>query len=78
MTQHPQIEIIEDVISKLPLDQRVKIANLDENDIELLQQVFDRYVQSNLGEDIEDDDATDIMYEIWKRLRDGYRLRVVK
>ena len=81
MTQYSQIEIInqviEEIIAELPLKDKVSIANLEENDIELLQHVFDVYVRGKIGNDFEDDEAADIMNELWERLRDSHRLRAV-
>jgi hypothetical protein len=82
MTENCQTEIItqviEEIVSGLPLDERVKTANLDEDDIELLQYVFDVYVRSRVGEDFEDDDAKDIMNRSWERLKKTHKLRAVK
>jgi hypothetical protein len=81
MAENPQTEpvnqVVEDIISELPLDERVKIANLEEGDVELLQYVFDVYVRTRLGDDFEDD-AKDIMNRLWERLKDTHRLRAVK
>jgi hypothetical protein len=82
MTRYSQTEIVtqvvEEIISGLSLDERVKIANLDEDDIELLQYVFDVYVRSKVGDDIDIDDAKDIMNRLWERLKKTQRLRVIK
>jgi hypothetical protein len=61
-------QVIEEIISGLPLDEKVKIADLKENDVELLQHVFDVYVRSRVGDDLDIDDAKDIMNRLWERL----------
>ena len=63
------------MIHVLSLDVKVTIANLEIQDVMLLQLVFDNYVTSKIGDGYEPDD---IMTRIWKQLREGHRLRAVK
>ena len=82
MEHDAQIEIIaqviEEIISELPLKEKVAIAKLGETDIQLLQHVFDVYVRGKVSDDFNDDDADDIMNELWERLKTTHQLKVVK
>jgi hypothetical protein len=70
--------VIEEIIAELPLKEKVAIANLDEKDIELLQHVFNIYVRGKVADDFDDEDADDIMNELWKRLQETYKLHILK
>ena len=79
MTKHSQdtiSQIVDEIISQLPLEERVSLANMKEKDIEVLQGVFDLYIRSKV--DPEDEEYEHIMHELWKRVRETHRLRVVK
>ena len=69
-------EIVDEIISKMPLEERVSLANMKEKDIEVLQGVFDLYIRSKV--DPEDEEYENIMHELWNRVRETHRLRVVK
>ena len=60
----------------MPLEGRVSLANMEEEDIEVLQGVFDLYIRSKV--DPEDEEYEHIMHELWNRVRETHRLRVVK
>ena len=82
MKEKPRInvleQIIDEIISEMPLKERTVIANMDEKDIEVLQSVFDLYVRSKIDIESGDEEYASIMDEIWKRLRETHLLRVVK
>ena len=69
-------QIVEEIISQLPLEERVSLANMKQKDVEVLQGVFDLYIRSKV--DPEDEDYEHIMHELWKRVRETHLLRVVK
>ena len=69
-------QIVDEILAEMPLEERVSIANLNEEDVDALQGVFDLYLQSKV--DQEDEDYKNIMHELWKRLKETHRLRVVK
>jgi hypothetical protein len=92
-------EIVEEIIAEMPLDDRVKTANLDEDGIAVLQLALGKYLRyliDNQSEDVnkkllkdcikqsgnetldEAEAAYYILKEIWSRLRETHRLRVVK
>ncbi len=71
-------QIIDEIISEMPLKERTAIANMDENDVEVLQSVFDLYARRRIDSKIEDKEYADIMNELWERLRETHLLRVVK
>ena len=49
---------------------------MKKKDVEVLQGVFDLYIRDKI--DPEDEEYTEIMNELWKRVRETHRLRVVK
>ena len=82
MKEQPRIDvidqIIDEIISELPLKERTDIANMNKEDAEILQRTFDLYVRRKIGSKAEDDEYSDIMNELWERLRETHRLRIVK
>jgi hypothetical protein len=91
--------IVNEIISELPLDDRVRAANLDEDGLVILQLGLGKYLwhpinnqteifkkelmadcikQSGSETLDEAEAATYILREIWNRLRETHRLRVVK
>jgi hypothetical protein len=69
-------QIVDGIISQMPLEEKVSLANMEKKDIEVLQGVFDLYIRSKV--DPEDEDYENIMQELWKRVRETHKLRVVK
>jgi hypothetical protein len=69
-------QIIDEIISEMPLKERVSLANMKREDVEVLQSVFDLYVRDKI--DPEDIENENIMNKIWNRLRETHSLRVVK
>jgi hypothetical protein len=69
-------QIVDEILSEMPLEERVSLSNMKKKDIEVLQGVFDLYIRSKV--DPEDDEYTEIINELWKRLWKTHRLRVVK
>ena len=71
-------QFVDEIISKLPLKESVSLANMSQEYIEILQQIFELYIQHKTGSEIEDEEFKNIMNELWKRLKESHRLRVVK
>ena len=92
-------QIVNEIVSELPLNDKVRAANLDENGFAALQLELGKYVwhlmfnqtevvnkelmadcikQSGNGTLTEFEAASFILKEIWNRLRETHRLRVVK
>ncbi len=69
-------QIVDDIISELPLKERISLAKMNKVDVEVLQHVFNLYVKSKI--DSEDEEYANIMQRLWKRLGETHRLRVVK
>jgi len=69
-------QIVDEIISELPLRERTSLANMKGEDVQVLQSVFDLYIRSKI--DPEGEEYTNIMQELWKRLQETHRLRVVK
>jgi len=82
LKEHSQIDvidqIIDEIISELPLKERTDIAYMNKEDAEILQQTFDLYVRHKIDSKTEDDEYSDIMNKLWERLRETHRLRIVK
>ncbi|MES0447943.1 MAG: hypothetical protein ABUJ92_15520, partial [Desulfobacterales bacterium] len=71
-------QFIDEIISKLPLKERVSIANIDKKHIEILQSIFELFILEKTGSEIEDEEYNNIMNELWKRLQETHKLRIVK
>ncbi len=71
-------EIIEEIISELPLKERVAIANMNKEDVEMLKNVFNKYVRGKTDTEVDDSEYTNIMNNLCTKLRQTHKLRVVK
>jgi hypothetical protein len=69
-------QIVDEILVEMPLEEKVSLANMKKKDVEVLQGVFDLYIRSKV--DSEDEDYEHIMHELWKRVHETHRLRVVK
>jgi hypothetical protein len=69
-------QIVDEILVEMPLEEKVSLANMKKKDVEVLQGVFDLYIQSKV--DYEDEEYTDIINELWKRVRETHLLRIVK
>ena len=76
MTKPPQDTIVDEILSEMPSEERVSLANMKQKDVEALQGVFDLYIRSKV--ESEDMEYEDLMNELWKRVRETHLLRVVK
>jgi Circularly permutated YpsA SLOG family len=70
-------QIIEEIISELPLGEKVSMANMDKEAVEIVQSVFDLYIKNKIGSEHEEE-YTVIMKALWDRLQETHRLKVVK
>jgi len=91
--------VVDDIIAEMPLDDRVRTANLDDDGVLVLQIALGKYLRSLLENQSEDvnrklfkdcikqsgkgtlDEAEAPLYilkELWNRLQETHRLRVVK
>ncbi|MBU4257971.1 MAG: hypothetical protein KKI12_01585 [Proteobacteria bacterium] len=71
-------EIIEEIISELPLKERVAIANMNKEHVEMLKNVFNKYVRGKTDTEVDDSEYTNIMNKLWEKLQKTHKLRVVK
>ena len=77
-------EIVDQVIDDLSLKDRVTMANLEDDDITIINTLMTDYIQSKLNDWSIQHDETDltepktIIKEIWKRLRETHKLRIVE
>ena len=69
-------QIVDEILVEMPLEEKVSLANMKKKDVEVLQGVFDLYIRSKV--DYEDEEYTDIINELWKRVRETHLLRIVK
>jgi hypothetical protein len=91
--------VVDDIIAEMPLDDKVRTANLDEDGVLVLQLALGKYLRSLLDSQSEDvnqklledcikhsgngtlgkpEAAMYILKELWNRLQETHRLRVVK
>ena len=70
-------QIVDEIISELPLGEKVSMANMDEEAIKILQSVFDLYIKSKIGSEHEEE-YTVIMKALWERLQETHKLRAIK
>ena len=91
--------VVEDIVADMPLDDGVRVANLDENGLIVLQLGLGRYlrylidkqsatvreklmadcIKQSGNETLDEAEAASyILREIWNRLRETHKLRVVK
>ena len=70
-------QIVDEIISELPLKERVFFANISKEDIEIFQSVLDLYIRSKIGPESENE-YTVIMRALWDRLQETHKVRVVK
>ena len=69
-------QTVDEIISELPLIERVSLANMKKEDVDTLQHVFDLYIRSKL--DPEDEGYANIMNELWQKLQKTHKLRLIK
>ncbi len=74
----PADEIIEEIISELSLKERVAIADMNKEDIEILKNVFNKYVRGKTDTESDDSEYTDIMNNLWSKLQKTHKLRIIK
>ena len=74
----PADEIIEEIISELSLKERVAIADMNKEDIEILKNVFNKYVRGKTDTETDDSEYTDIMNNLWSKLQKTHKLRIIK
>ncbi len=68
--------VVDDIIAEMPLDDKVRTANLDEDGVlKLLEDCIKQSGNETLGEA---EAALYILKELWNRLAESHRLRAVK
>jgi len=91
--------VVSDIIAQMPLDDRVRTANLDEDGLLVLQLGLMKYLQFLIDHQSEDvnekllkdcikqsgketldkpEEASYILKELWNRLQETHRIRLVK
>ncbi len=81
MNDYPRIritfvdQIVDEIISELPLSEKIAIANMNTEDVELLHHVFNIYGKIKLGDQEAED--SEIIKELWDRLRKTHKMRIV-
>ena len=74
----PVDEIIEEIISVLPLKERVELANMNKETVAMLKNIFDMYVRGKTDTEVDDSEYTDIMNNLWSKLQKTHKLKIVK
>jgi ATP-dependent exoDNAse (exonuclease V) beta subunit len=69
-------QIVDEILSEMPLEEKVSLAHMKKKEVKVLQGVFDLYIRSKVDPD--DEDYENIMHELWKRVQETQLLRVVK
>jgi len=69
-------QIVKAMLAEMPLKEKAAIANLDEDNVPLLQYAFDVYLKDGLGMD--DELSKDVMHRMWEVLQETHRVRCVK
>ena len=69
-------QIVDEFLAGMPLEEKVSLANMEKKEVKVLQAVFDLYIRSRV--DPEDEEYENIMHEVWSRVRETHRLRIVK
>ena len=73
----PVDEIIEEIIAKLPLKERVDIANMNKEDVEILKDAFNKYVRGKTDTELDESEYTDMMNKLWSKLQKTHKIRIV-
>ena len=68
--------IVTEMLTAMPLKEKVAIANMDESDVAYMQYAFDICVGGHLDKDA--DLGKDVMHRIWEELHKTHRMRCVK
>lgn len=63
-------QIIDDIISELPLKEKVSLAGLKGEGVEIFRSVFNLYVRSKT--DIQNEEYENIMKELWEHLKETH------
>ena len=77
-------EIADQIIEDLSLDERVTMANLEDDQIKFINKLLAEYIQVKTKKwaakqaDPDPLEAEAIVKKIWNRLRETHRLRIVK
>ncbi len=74
----PADEIVKEIISELPLKERVALANMNKEDIEILKNIFNKYFRGKTDTEADDSEYTDMMNSLWSKLQKTHKLRVIK
>ncbi len=74
----PVDEIIEEIISELPLKERVELANMNKETVEILKNIFDMYIRKKTDTEVDDSEYTDMMNNLWSKLQKTHKIRIVK
>ena len=88
MPNKPDPDIIDafitELLDKMSLEDKVVVANFSEDDIHVLGSILIedlklKYYQLSKKELLDDEEEAEaILREVWKRLRETHRIRVVK
>ena len=78
MKEQTLSQIVDEIISELPLQDRISFTYMNKEDVEVLQSIFELYIRSKVGTEFDDQEFKNVMNELWKRLRETHRIRVVR
>ncbi len=78
MTEQTLSQIVDEIINELPLQDRISIAHMKKEDVEVLQGVFELYIRSKVGHEFDDEEYKVVINKLWDQLRETHLLRVLK
>ena len=70
------LDLIDETLEALPYDEKVAIAYMDEDRLEVLHEGLSRYILTQIDDDPED--LHNVISEIWQRLKKTHGLRVTE
>lgn len=72
--------LITELLDKMPLEDRVNIANLSDDDIHILESTMGEYlkIRNNRLSMDDEEEAKDVLRKAYKILKETHRMRVVK
>ena len=75
--------LITDLLDKMSLQDKVYFANLSEEYIGVLESSMEKYISHRLDQQLSEtredaEEAAFILREVWKRLKETHRMRVVR
>jgi len=72
------IDIIDSILGEMPLREKSGIADMNKDQMAILQQAFEMYIRSKTDPDTDDEEFNEIMLQLWESLQENHRVRVAE